>query len=63
MFYLNGNWEKTIAAYLPLSVVRRVLRRLFQQRDVDQSAGQDKQHCHSVGSPAEWESQININNN
>lgn len=43
--------EVTCTAYWPLSVVGRILGGLFQQRDIDQSTGQNEQHCHSMGSP------------
>lgn len=43
--------EMMQAAYWPLSVVGRVLGGLFQQRDVDQSTGQNEEHCHSMSSP------------
>lgn len=39
----------------PFGVVRRVLWGLFQQRDVNQSTGENEQHRQCVCSPAENE--------
>lgn len=43
------------SAYWPFGVICCVLRGLFQQRDVDQSTGQNEQHRQRVCPPAENE--------
>lgn len=47
--------EVMSTANWPLSIVGRVLWGFFQQCDVDQSTGQNEEHCHSMSSPAKRE--------
>lgn len=62
VFQLQERKKVTSGAYWPLSVIGCVLRCLFQQRDVDQSTGQNEKDSHSVGSPAGKEREKDINN-
>lgn len=62
-YFSSKSGEQVMSgAYWPLRVIGCVLWGLFQQRDVDQSTGQNEKDSHSVGSPAEEEREKDKNN-